>query len=65
MLQFAVSKDKANQTAFANIALAVLLGRNVKGHSTRHKLGCNVTGSDDGKTISGCCDPSNKNPWIP
>lgn len=49
MLQFSISKDKANHTAFANTALAILLERNVKGHNTRQKLGCNVTVSDDGK----------------
>ena len=49
MLQFAISKEKANQTAFANTALAVLLGRNVKGHNTTQRLGCNVTVSEDGK----------------
>ena len=53
MLLFTVSKEKANLTAFANTALAVLLGRNVKTRTktsgTSQKLACNVTVSEDGQ----------------
>ena len=53
MLLFTVSKDKENQTAFANTALAVLLAHNVTTRletcKTSQKLGCNVTVSEDGK----------------
>ena len=53
MLLFTISKDKENQTAFANTALAVLLGRNLRTREktcqSDQKLGCNVTVSDDGK----------------
>ena len=53
MLLFTISKDKENQTAFANTALAVLLAHNVTTRletcKTSQKLGCNVTVSEDGK----------------
>ena len=53
MLLFTISKDKENQTAFANTALAVLLAHNVttrlENCKTSQKLGCNVTVSEDGK----------------
>ena len=53
MLLFTISKDKENQTAFANTALAVLLAHNVTTRmetcKTSQKLGCNVTISEDGK----------------
>ena len=49
VLLFTISREKADQTAFANTALAVLLQRNVKSHKTSRRLGCNVTVSEDGK----------------
>ena len=53
MLLFTISKDKDNQTAFANTALAVLLAQNVRARAntcqTSQKFACNVTVSDDGK----------------
>ena len=53
MLLFTVSKEKANLTAFANTALAVLLGQNVKTRAktseSSQKLACNVTVSEDGQ----------------
>ena len=53
MLLFTISKDKENQTAFANTALAVLLAHNVTTRletcKTSQKLGCNVTVSEDGQ----------------
>ena len=53
MLLFTISKDKENQTAFANTALAVLLAHNVttrlETRKTSQKLGCNVTVSEDGQ----------------
>ena len=53
MLLFTISKDKENQTAFANTALSVMLGANLKSREktcqSSQKLACNVTVSEDGK----------------
>lgn len=53
MLLFTISKDKENPTAFANTALSVMLGANLKSREktckSSQKLGCNVTVSEDGK----------------
>ena len=53
MLLFTISKDKENQTAFANTALSVMLGANLKSRErtcqNSQKLGCNVTVSEDGQ----------------
>lgn len=53
MLLFTISKDKENQTAFANTALSVMLGLNLKSRKetcqTNQKLACNVTISEDGQ----------------
>lgn len=53
ILLFTISKDKENPTAFANTALAVLLGQNlrtrIKTCQTNQKLACHVTVSNDGK----------------
>ena len=53
LLLFTIAKDKENQTAFANTALAVLLAHNVAKRletcRTSQKIGCNVTTSEDGK----------------
>ena len=48
-----VKRDKENQTAFANTALSVMLGANLKSrertYQNSQKLGCNVTVSEDGQ----------------
>lgn len=53
MLLFTISKDKENPTAFANTALSVMLGANLKSRErtcqNSQKLGCNVTVSEDGQ----------------
>lgn len=53
MLLFTISKDKENPTVFANTALSVMLGANLKSRErtcqNSQKLGCNVTVSEDGQ----------------
>ena len=49
-LYFHVTSEKANQTAFANTVLGVLIGRNYGGKKDNdQKLQCNVTFSKDGQ----------------
>lgn len=50
LLHFEVTREKSNQTAFANTVLGVLIGKNYGGQKDNdQKLGCNVTFSKDGK----------------
>ena len=50
VFHFEVSREKANQTAFANTVLGVMIGKNYGGQKDNgQKLQCNVTFSQDGK----------------
>ena len=46
---FRVTKDKANQSAFANTLLGYVIGRNDGKRNRNQQLDCHVMFSDDGK----------------
>ena len=49
VLLFTVNRDKADETAFANTVLGLVIGRNVGESKNSQKLGCQVMNSKDGE----------------